>query len=181
MEKYLAEVMQKAEECEFSHWGELNVPAMKLHEEVREMCASGKCMMYGKNWQCPPHCGTLDELREKISAFSAGVIVQSTAELEDDFDAETMMETEQIHKKRFNRLVTELRKDTAIQILPLSAGTCTLCPTCTCPDEPCRMPGIAFSSMEACGLNVSEVCAQSNIPYYYGKLTITYTSCVLIK
>lgn len=171
-------IYELAEACEFSHFGPLNVAAMQLHPEVRDMCASGKCMMYGKNWCCPPHCGTLEELEQKVRQFSDGIIVQSTGELEDDFDAEVMMETEQIHKQRFSKLVEEIWK-TEKNILPLSAGTCTRCKTCTCPDEPCRFPDTTYSSMEATGLNVSEVCTQSNIPYYYGKLTITYTSCIL--
>ena len=167
-----------AQDCEFSHYGELNAPAIILHPEVREMCASGKCFMYGKNWRCPPHCGTLEELEKQMKKYSAGIIVQSTGELEDEFDGEVMIETEQIHKKRFNKLVLKLR-EVEKDIYPLSAGTCTMCPKCTCPDEPCRHPDIAFSSMEACGMNVSEVCSQSNVPYYYGNLTITYTSCIL--
>ncbi len=167
-----------ADECGFSHKGPLTTDTLILHEEVREMCASGKCLMYGKNWRCPPHCGTLPELEEKMRQYKNGIIVQSTGELEDDFDAEVMIETEQIHKKRFNELAKKLH-EIEPKIMPLSAGTCTLCPTCTCPDEPCRQPGRAFSSMEACGLNVSEVCTKNDIPYYYGKLTITYTSCIL--
>ena len=100
MNDWIKKVEEMALSCGFEHTGELNAPAIVLHEEVREMCASGKCMMYGKNWRCPPYCGTLDELREKIRKYSTGVIVQSTGELEDDFDAEVMMETEKEHKKR---------------------------------------------------------------------------------
>ncbi len=180
MSEYVSQASKIAEECGFEHNGPLNAPALILHPEVRDMCASGKCMMYGKNWRCPPHCGTLEELEEKMRKYSTGLIVQSTADLEDEFDGEAMMETEQLHKQRFTALVNRLyEEDPGIDMFPLSAGTCTLCPKCTCPDEPCRFPGKTFSSMEACGLNVSEVCSQSGIPYYYGKLTITYTSCIL--
>ena len=170
--------LELAQECEFSHSGALNVPAIILHPEVRDMCASGKCHMYGTNWKCPPYCGTIEELDPVVHRYSDGIIVQSTGELEDEFDGEVMMETQEIHKQRFFKLVRKLR-EIEKDILPLSAGTCTVCKTCTCPDEPCRNPDIAMSSMEAFGMNVSEVCMQSDIPYYYGKLTITYSSCIL--
>lgn len=176
----LNQLLSLAQECEFTHYGELNVPAMKLHQEVRDMCASGNCHMYGKSWRCPPYCGSLQELDEQIHSYSSGILVQSTADLEDEFDGETMIETQQIHKERFDKMVSMLR-ESGEKILPLSAGTCTMCKTCTCPDEPCRFPDIAFSSMEASGLLVSEVCEASNIPYYYGKLTITYSSCILFN
>jgi hypothetical protein len=35
--------------------------------------------------------------------------------------------------------------------------------------------------MEAYGLLVSDVCQKAGLPYYYGKQTITYTSCILLE
>ena len=63
--------------------------------------------------------------------------------------------------------------------LPLTAGSCTLCRKCTYPERPCRFPKKRFSSMEAYGLLVSDVCLKSGLKYYYGPKTITYTSCIL--
>ena len=63
--------------------------------------------------------------------------------------------------------------------LPLTAGTCTLCHTCTYPEHPCRHPKQRLSSMEAYGLFVSDVCIRSNLAYNYGPRTLTYTACVL--
>ena len=65
------------------------------------------------------------------------------------------------------------------EYLPLTAGTCTLCHTCTYPDRPCRHPKQRLSSMEAYGLFVSDVCVRSNLAYNYGPRTLTYTACVL--
>ena len=40
-------------------------------------------------------------------------------------------------------------------------------------------PGM-FPSMEAYGLLVSDACTSAGLEYYYGKNTMTYTSCILL-
>lgn len=167
-----------AEEVGFSHAAPLNTAALSFLPEVRDMCAADKCHSYGRSWTCPPHCGTLEEMARRAKGFSGGILVQSTAALEDDFDVETMMDTEKIHKERFFNFVEAVRAREE-HILPMAAGACTICAQCTCPDAPCRFPDKAIPSMEACGLVVSQVCEGSGLPYYYGPLTLTYTSCVL--
>ena len=173
------EILQMAQDCGFSHVGELNVGALEFMPEVRDMCAAGRCQKYGTSWTCPPACGTLEEVAAQAAKYSRGVLLQTTAELEDDFDVEAMMQAEQDQKRSFLDFVERLRQEYP-DCLPMATGGCTLCPQCTYPDAPCRFPKKAIPSMEAYGLLVSKVCEQSNLPYYYGPRTLTYTSCVLI-
>lgn len=173
------QLLELAAGCGFDHVGPLNVPALEFNPAVRDMCAADKCRNYGRCWTCPPHCGTLEEIAEKAAPFHRGILVQSTGRMEDDYDVETMMETEELQKNRFLRLVEEVRK-VYPHCLPMSAGGCTVCPKCACPDEPCRFPHLAIPSMEAYGLVVSKVCEDSGLKYYYGPQTITFTSCILI-
>ena len=172
-------VLALCEEIGFSHCGPLNTQALRFLPEVREMCAADRCRNYGRCWSCPPHCGTLEETSERARKYGRGVLVQSTGEMEDDFDVECMIDTEQIQKERFRKLVRQIRQ-VYPDCLPMASGACTICAKCTCPDEPCRCPSEAIPSMEAYGLFVSEVCEQSGLPYYYGPQTITYTSCILL-
>ena len=173
------EIVALALECGFSQAGAVNMEALELLPEVREMCAADRCHMYGRCWTCPPACGTLEETAARARQYRRGILVQSTGELEDDFDVETMQELEELQKERFSRLVERLR---AIwpDCLPMASGACSICGTCTYPDAPCRFPHKAIPSMEAYGLFVSRVCEQSGMKYYYGPRTMTYTSCVLI-
>lgn len=173
------ELLSLAQECSFEHTAPLNIAALDFHEDVRAMCEANRCGCYGKNWCCPPHCGSLAEAAEKAAGFRRGLLLQSTGQMEDDFDLETMLGTEMLHKKRFGCFVTELRK-TYPACLPMGTGACTVCRSCACPDEPCRCPELAIPSMEAYGLLVSEVCRASGLPYYYGPHTLTYTACVLV-
>lgn len=175
----MEEVLKLADEVGFSHAGPVKAEHLVFMPEVREMCAADRCQSYGKRWTCPPYCGSLEEIGERAKAYSRGILIQSTGEMEDDFDVEVMLETEELQKERFARLV-DLLKEHWPDCLPMSSGTCVLCKKCTCPDAPCRFPDRAVPSMEAYGLFVSDVCEKAGLPYYYGPLTITYTSCILL-
>ena len=173
----IQEALDLAQACGFSHWGEMNLEKLAFLPEVREMCAAGTCGQYGKCWSCPPACGSLEEIARKARQYSAGILVQSTGEMEDDFDVEAMMDTEKLQKQRFLALVDQMRAREP-DCLPMAAGRCTVCQTCAYP-EPCWFPERMIPSMEAYGIFVSQLCTDSGLGYYYGPKTITYTSCVL--
>ena len=63
--------------------------------------------------------------------------------------------------------------------LPMGAGGCNICRKCSYPDEPCRFPDKAFTSMEAYGLYVAAECKKAGLEYNYGPNTLTYSSCIL--
>jgi predicted metal-binding protein len=143
------------------------------------MCNADKCGHYGRNWTCPPGCGDLDDNREKLSTFSTGLLVQTTATLDDDFDFETMSEAGRLQRERMLSFRKTLVGSYA-DILTLGNGSCDLCETCTYPDAPCINPDESISSMEAFGLVVSDVCKSNDLGYNYGPRTITYTGCFLL-
>lgn len=164
----------------FSHIGELNCGTIELKQEVRDMCAANTCHMYGRCWSCPPGCGSLEECEEIVHQYKKGIIVQTVGELEDELDGETMMETEALHKENFYAFEKKLRT-LYPDMLAVGAGCCTRCKVCTYPDAPCRFPKEAFSSMEAYGMLVTQVCQANGLKYYYGPCTIAYTSCYLLE
>jgi predicted metal-binding protein len=175
-----AELAQEALDTGFSQAGELNVSALVFMPEIRQMCNANRCHQYGKNWRCPPGCGSIEEAAEYAAKYSYGILVQTIGNMEDDFDYETIEATSDKHTKNFFALVEKLKARYG-DILPMGAGACMLCKTCTYPDAPCRFPDKAISSMEAYGLWVSKVCELSGLPYYYGNQTIAFTSCYLLK
>lgn len=175
----MKELIKLAEDAGFSHVKELDAGTIELLEEVRAMCGSNTCGMYGKNWACPPACGELPELRERVAKFSKGILVQTVGDIEDSLDFEAMMEIEGEHKEHF-LAVNEQLKEEYPDLLALGAGCCTICRKCTCPDEPCRFPEKRISSLESYGIVVSDLCKKNDLAYYYGADKIAYTSCFLL-
>lgn len=164
----------------FTHAAPLKVATLELKQEVRDMCEANTCGMYNKRWSCPPGCGEIGQLRQRLKEYSDGILIQTVGYLEDDFDGETMMQTEEDHKQQLLDLQKLLLADDP-NVLILGAGCCTHCKECTYPDAPCRFPEKQVASMEAYGMLVQEVCKANDVKYYYGPQTIAFTSCVLKK
>lgn len=175
----MQEIIDLALECGFSHAGPMDTSTLVFRDEVRAMCAADKCNAYGKNWACPPGCGTVEECAEMVRKYKRGVIVQTTGELEDSMDFEAFSEIAAQQKAHFHKFSKALRERLS-GILVVGDSHCDRCKKCTYPDAPCRFPEERSSSMEALGLVVSEVCQKNNIPYYYGPGTLTYVGMVLI-
>lgn len=178
MKSQCEKMIQIAQELDFYTAAPLDVSTLKPNPEVRKMCESNKCHQYDKNWACPPGCGTLEECQNKIAQYECGILLQTVGDIEDSFDFEAMTELEQQHTERFLKLVKALR-EMNLEIFPLNVGCCTNCEQCTYPDAPCRAPEQAYSSVEAYGLIVSELCKDNKVNYYYGSDKMAYTACIL--
>lgn len=172
------EIFTIADSIGFSHSALLEMSSLVPLKEVRDMCSAGRCLAYNHLWSCPPACGSIEFTTRRMRQFSKGIIVQTTGNMEDDYDYECINASEKKHKKNFETLARQC-KILYPDCLPLTAGGCRICIKCTFPDKPCRFPSRMLSSMEAYGLLVSDVCIKSGLKYNYGPKTITYTSCIL--
>ena len=76
--RYDAEELKKLALREgFTAAGELNLKAVVFMPEVRDMCRADKCSAYGRNWRCPPACGSIEEATERAKKYSFGMLVQT--------------------------------------------------------------------------------------------------------
>lgn len=176
----MPDLIRLALDIGFSHAAPLDAAQLRVRAEVRDMCASGRCQRYGKSWSCPPACGSLEHITAILAQYQSGVLVQTTAQMDGDFDAQAIEEAGRRHKANFFTFARQARL-LYPDCLPLTAGSCTLCRSCTYPDRPCRFPAKRLSSMEAFGLLVSEVCTGAGLAYYYGPGTLSFSSCILTK
>ena len=166
-----------AKHCGFDAAAFLDPQTLTVREDVRSMCAADKCGAYGKNWTCPPACGTIDECQARMRGCRSGILLQSIGHMTKTIDSKCYRDTERRHTQSLYAFAEEIRK-VYPQALCLGAGGCRVCKSCAYP-EPCRFPEKAMSSMEGYGLFVTQVCRDAGLPYYYGEKTITYTACIL--
>lgn len=148
--------------------------------EVRRMCAENRCARFGASWSCPPACGSLKELSERMAGYDVGLLLVSVTEIDGDFDLDGIRDADLLHKKRFDTVVRQVRQ-LFPECMPMAAGSCTRCVKCTYPNAPCRHLDRLYPSMEACGLIVSDVCTACGLRYNNGPSTITFVSCILLK
>ena len=178
----IAKLREEALAIGFTLAEPLRVDTILLRDEVREMCAVNKCHAYNTNWSCPPGCGTVAECQERVNKYEIGLIVETTGNLEDDFDIETMQETSRIHSEHFVEFLKKLRREhKELDVLPLGTGECMNCKPCTYPDAPCRFPELMSSPMEGYGMVISDVCKANDILYNHGRGTLTYVGCYLFR
>ena len=173
-------LVSMAKECGFTHAGPLDVSTLDFRQEVRDMCSSDKCNNYNKSWSCPPACGSLEKMRDNVKGYSQGIIVQTVTQLEDSLDWEAMMDAAGNQRDSFLRMWEELFKSYP-GMYAMGTGACIKCEKCTYPDAPCRFPERLSSSMEACGLVVSQTCTDNGMKYNYGPNTLAYTGCFLLE
>ena len=173
------ELTALAIEAGLTYAAPLAMDSLEFREEVRSMCAEDRCKSYGRSWSCPPAVGSVERAKERAEAYHRGIIVQTAGTLAGSFDMDGTAAIMQRHRKNFDTLVRQIRQFYP-DCLPMGAGTCMLCRSCTYPGRPCRHPGRMISSMEAYGLLVSDAAVRSGLKYNYGENTMCFTSCILI-
>ena len=173
----MTQLLEKAESFGFDTVVPLDPAMLEASSDVRAMCSADKCTIYGKNWGCPPHCGSIEECQLKMHTYTHGILLQTVGHMTKTIDSKCYRETERRHLENFYAFSAVIRKQYP-QALCLGAGGCRVCKKCAYP-EACRFPEKVISSMEGYGLFVTQVCRDCNVPYHYGERTITYTACVL--
>ena len=168
---------QKAVSMGFSHAVPMAPAKLKAREDVRAMCASNQCRAYGRNWTCPPYCGTLAQCQQQMGTYTRGILLQTVGMTRKTVDTKAYRETESRHLQQLYTLAEDM-KGVYPDALCLGSGGCRICEACAFP-EPCRFPEKACSSMEAYGLFVTDVCRENHLAYHHGENTITYTACIL--
>ena len=97
-------IEQLAADQGFDFMGTCSAKELVARPEVRDMCSANKCQVYGHSWACPPACLSIEEYQQKFADYEKCLVVQTVGELEDEFDGETMMETEAAHKEHFDAM-----------------------------------------------------------------------------
>lgn len=160
----------------------IEASAIKTDRAFRDMCAANACGAYGKCYMCPPDVGDIEVLMAKIQDYRHALVYQTVSELEDSFDYEGMVAA----KKRTYPLAQSLRPLFAdlglTHVIHLGAGGCGVCESCAKrTGEPCRAPELAMDSLEAYGINVSELAKSAGMKYINGQNTVTYFGAVLFS
>lgn len=159
-----------------SDFKEIPVEKMVFSDELLKYCAANHCGKYGKNWMCPPAIGKNRNLMEKYRVFKKVLVISKVSPLEDSFDIEGM----EAARIAFQKILFDLQRDIKAEkgYALLGAGTCSRCEKCTYPDHPCRFPDLAFPSLEALGINVTELAKTCKMKYNNGANTVTYFAAV---
>jgi predicted metal-binding protein len=107
-------------------------------------------------------------------AFAFAFVFTTKSNIDDSFDYEGMMRAKDFH----DRLTAEIHERFGGGNPVFGAGGCSICERCAYPD-PCRFPQKIYCSIEAAGINVTELSRAAGLNYNNGENTITYFSMIL--
>ena len=155
---------------------------IETDSSFRDMCAMNSCGVYGKCWMCPPDVGDIEQLMSDVKKYSYALVYQMISELEDSYDFEGMIKAKKNSYKINKDIRATVEKLSLGKVLYLGAGGCGVCETCAKhEDQPCRFPELATPSLEAYGINVSQLAKVSDMKYVNGVNTVTYFSAILFS
>lgn len=177
------ELLRKQALCLGAYRAEF-IPVKEIRTDpyFRKMCEANACGNYGKSYMCPPDAGPVDVLIGQLYSWDTALVYQTVNRLEDSYDFAGMMEAGRLHNALAGKLRRTARELGYTQALHLGAGGCRLCPVCgKKTGQPCRHPDEAMSSLEAYGINVSQLAEQCNMRYINGQNTVTYFGAVFLK
>jgi hypothetical protein len=110
------------------------------------------------------------------------VVVQTVWTIADSFDIEGMLDSGRKHNKKFRVLAGVICPLIKGSTLVLSAGSCTLCETCTYVlQKPCRMPDKAIGTLEAHAVDVTALVTSCGLKYNNGPDTVSYVGVIMFN
>jgi predicted metal-binding protein len=158
----------------------LEVADVIFRPEFRELCKDNRCGNYGRNWRCPPEAGDIYDLMAILKKKTKVMVFSYIGKLKSSYDWVGMT----AGGVAFSKLVKKLSENILAvrpQAIVLGAGPCKVCDKCAIlTEEPCRFPDAAVTSLEACGVDVSQLAKLGHLKYNNGPSTITYFGAVFI-
>ncbi len=128
----------------------------------RTLCEENQCGKYGVNYACPPACGTVDEMKEKVLRWRQALVMQTMWDIEDPLDNAQIKPAKAEH----NRLTRTLMDQVDEPGLMIGVSGCSLCEPCAITTgEPCRFPKLQCSCMSAYCIFVKEMTDRCHMDY----------------
>lgn len=149
--------------------------------DFRKYCQMNNCGNYGKNYGCPPDCGTPEEMEAKARGYGKALILQTIQPVDDITDAGETASLKKKHNTLARGLMDHLA-ESGVDGLSIMAGPCSQCRVCAKTEgKPCRFPQRVASCLSAYGINVAKLCETCNIPWDYGKHKVGFFAIYMIE
>lgn len=159
---------------------EFDASLLDPEQKIRDLCVANKCDNYNANYMCPPHSGTLEQIKAQISTFKQGILLQYCKPLDVEHDKEGLKRTKREFHENLLQLEACLQDKGLHRVWILIGGSCELCESCTAiSGEPCHYPDKARTSLVALGIDVISLLDRLGMDSEFHPDRITWTGCIL--
>ena len=131
----------------------------------RKFCEDNLCGKYNANYSCPPGCGTVEEVHERLFSADKALVLQSIHEIGIYDNKEAILKSKKDLNLAILRLTEELRK-AGVDCYCLGYGGCPLCDPCKqVAGEPCAFPEKRISCMSAYCIDVEKLAGKCGLEF----------------
>ena len=131
----------------------------------RKFCEDNLCGKYNANYSCPPGCGTVEEVHERLFAQDKALVLEMIWDVNGFDDKEFIFSS----RNKLNRTVLQLMdqlRQTGMDGFCLGYGGCPLCNPCKQAEgNPCAFPEKKISCMSAYCIDVAKLAEKCGLEF----------------
>lgn len=133
--------------------------------KFRRFCEENLCGKYNANYSCPPACGTVEELHDRLLGEENILIVETICEIESYEDKSAINHSKVTHNQAVLRLFDRLRV-AGFDGFCAGYNGCPLCSPCKQETgEPCTFPDRRISCVSAYCVDVAELASRCGLEF----------------
>ena len=131
----------------------------------RKFCEDNLCGKYNANYSCPPDCGTVEEVQQRLKAGKRALVLQSIWDIGSYDNKDEIQKSKKAHNAAILRFTESLRQ-AGHQGFCLGYGGCPLCDPCKrVNNEPCAHPDKKISCMSAYCIDVAKLAEKCGLEF----------------
>ena len=150
----------------------VNTNQIPFDTTLVKYCQENLCGRYGVNYSCPPHCGTPQQMQQKVLANNFAVVVQSVFDNVNFANKSAVEDCKKLHNNRLMQL-NAFAKAQGYGCFVIGATGCETCNPCKVTQgQLCPQAGQVFSCTSAYCIDVAKLLQVCNLAYEWceGKL-----------
>ena len=158
------EIIKLAEEMGFTA-AYIDTADVVQDPSFRKFCEDNLCGKYNANYACPPDCGTVDEVQQRLKAGKRALVLQSIWDIGSYDNKDEIQKSKKTHNAAILRF-TETLRQAGHKGFCLGYGGCPLCDPCKrVNNEPCAHPEQKISCMSAYCIDVAKLAEKCNLEF----------------
>ena len=158
------ERIKMAEEMGF-HAAVISAKEIPVEGAFRKFCEDNLCGKYNANYSCPPACGTVEEVRERLHGGDRALVLQTIHDIGSYENKEAILKSKKDLNLAILKLTEQFRKEGA-SCFCLGYGGCPLCTPCKqAVGEACAFPEKKISCMSAYCIDVGRLAEKCGLEF----------------
>lgn len=143
----------------------ISTALIPVDPQFRKFCEDNLCGKYNANYACPPACGTVKELQQKLLSREHALILTATFAISGYEDKEAISKAKTSHNAAVLRLLKKLRTK-GYDCFASGYNGCPLCSPCKQTQNlPCPHPEDRITCMSAYCIDVAKLARLCNMDF----------------